>query len=152
MTDAIVVRSAVANDVERLTEIAHSAKAHWEYPVEWLELWRSSLTFDSALLDREWVQVAEDDGVVAAVVAVAGEPPTVELSHLWVDPKSMGRGLGRRLFEAAIDHSRRLGARRLEIVSDPHAEDFYRRFGATRIGDVESEPEGRRLPLLVHAL
>ena len=118
----------------------------------WLALWRSSLTFDSVVLEREWVHVAEREGVVAAVVAVAGEPPTVELSHLWVDPPAMGLGLGRRLLEAAVDYSRRLGAGRLEIVSDPHAEDFYLGFGATRIGEVESEPEGRRLPLLVHVL
>lgn len=148
MTDAIIVRPAVADDVERLTEIAYTAKAHWDYPQEWLELWRPSLTFDAALLEREWIRVAEIDGLAVAVVAVSGRPPTLELSHLWVAPSAMGSGLGRRLFAAAVEHARERGADRLEIVSDPHAEDFYRRLGAARIGVVESQPAGRRLPLL----
>jgi len=148
MTCDIIVRQAQAGDVERLTEIAHAAKAHWGYPSEWLELWRPSLTFDAALLEREWVQLAEVDDRAMAVVAVAGEPPTLELSHLWVAPETMGLGLGRRLFEAAVAHARLSGAARLEIISDPYAEDFYLHLGALRVGDIESQPAGRRLPLL----
>ena len=152
MSAAIIVRRAQPDDAERLTEIAHQAKAHWGYPPEWLELWRPSLTFDAALLARDWVRIAEIDGLALAVVAIEGEPPTVELSHLWVAPEAMGRGLGRQLFAAAVEHSRRCGADRLEIVSDPHAEAFYCHLGATRVAEVESQPAGRRLPLLAVAL
>lgn len=148
MTEAVIVRRAEAGDAERLTEVAHAAKAHWGYPPEWLELWRSSLTFDAALLERDWVLLAELDGLAMAVVAVEGTPPTLELSHLWVDPEAMGRGLGTRLFAAAVEHAGQCGARRLEIASDPHAEEFYTQNGASRVGDIESLPAGRRLPLL----
>jgi GNAT superfamily N-acetyltransferase len=64
----------------------------------------------------------------------------------------MGRGLGRRLFQAAVLHARSLGARELEITSDPNAEAFYLRHGARRVGEVASQPAGRLLPLLVLAL
>jgi GNAT superfamily N-acetyltransferase len=125
-----------------------AAKSHWGYPQEWLDLWTPSLTFDRDLLAREWVRVADDGDAAIAVIAVGGEPPDLELSHLWVDPPVMGRGLGRLLFDAAIAYSRRRGARRLKIVSDPNAEGFYERLGAQRIGAVASLPADRSLPLM----
>jgi len=146
------LRPASLDELERLTRIARAAKAHWGYPPEWIELWAPSLTFDRELLAREWVRVADEGGTVLGVAAVGGEPPEPELSHLWVDPPAMGRGIGRLLLDAAVNHARRLGARRLRIVSDPHAEGFYEEMGARRIGEVPSEPAGRSLPLLVISL
>ena len=42
------------------------------------------------------------------------------------------------------------GATVMEIESDPNAEGFYKRMGATRVGEVAAEIEGEKrvLPLL----
>jgi N-acetylglutamate synthase-like GNAT family acetyltransferase len=57
--------------------------------------------------------------------------------------------VGRKLFEAIIARIAAEGARKLVILADPHAEEFYRRMGAKRVGDAPSESiPGRRLPLL----
>jgi GNAT superfamily N-acetyltransferase len=152
MTSPWRVRAAEPAEVGRLTEIARAAKAHWGYPREWLELWRPTLTFDAASLESQWVRVAEEAGRAVAVVAVSGKAPRPELSHLWVDPPAMGRGLGRQLFTAAVVQARKLGARQLEIIADPHAEAFYLHLGAERVGEVASQPADRRLPLLVFPL
>jgi hypothetical protein len=37
----------------------------------------------------------------------------------------------------------------VEIVSDPHAEYFYKRFGFVTTDQVESTPGGRYLPVMV---
>jgi hypothetical protein len=50
--------------------------------------------------------------------------------------------------ELAIQRAAARGASVLRIASDPHAEGFYRRFGARLVGYVESLPAGRRLPRL----
>lgn len=135
-----------------MTQIAIAAKAHWGYPQDWLDLWLPALTFDEKTLASGWVLVADEDGTAIGVAAVSGGPPEPELSHLWVDPPAMGRGVGRMLFEAAASHARGLGASRLRVVSDPYAEDFYEALGAQRTGTVASEPAGRSLPLMVLAL
>ena len=45
--------------------------------------------------------------------------------------------------------ARAWGYATMEIAADPHAEPFYLRLGATRVGTVPSEVfPGRRLPLL----
>ncbi|HEX9448691.1 MAG TPA: GNAT family N-acetyltransferase [Dongiaceae bacterium] len=57
---------------------------------------------------------------------------------LWVEPAARSSGYGRQLMQAAIDHARTTGARRLiwaVFRSNRMAIDFYRRLGAE---DVEA--------------
>ena len=90
----------------------------------------------------------EEGGEVLGVAAVGSAPPEAELEHLWVRPSGMGRGIGRHLFEWAVEVARAGGAATLVIVSDPHAEAFYERLGARRVDEVTSKPPGRMLPRL----
>ena len=43
---------AERNDLLRLSEIAFAAKAYWQYPAEWLEIWRPQLTISEADLSN----------------------------------------------------------------------------------------------------
>ena len=71
------------------------------------------------------------------------------LADLFVEPGAIGRGYGRQLWEHAVATARRLGARRLVLQSEPHAEGFYRAMGAERIGEAPSTVfPGRSLPLM----
>ena len=69
-----------------------------------------------------------------------------ELEHFWVMPTHMGAGVGRALFEHAVERCRAIGSRRLWINADPNATGFYERMGARRVGEVPSTPAGRMLP------
>ena len=55
----------------------------------------------------------------------------------------MGTGVGRALFLHVKERAKTLKVPALEISSDPNAEGFYKRMGATRIGEVRSEIEGQ---------
>ena len=59
-------------------------------------------------------------------------------------------GVGRALFDHALDRAAALGAETLGIEADPNAEGFYLRMGATRVGEIAYELDGRErvLPLL----
>jgi GNAT superfamily N-acetyltransferase len=80
----------------------------------------------------------------AAFYALAMRGADAVLDHFWVQPERMGRGIGRELFGHAVGTARAGGATRLEIDSDPHAEAFYRRMGARRIGEVPADVDGVR--------
>jgi predicted N-acetyltransferase YhbS len=69
-----------------------------------------------------------------------------DLEHLRVDPPQLRSGVSALLFEHAVRTVRSLGGSVLNIVSDPHAEGFYRRMDARRVGETPSKPEGRALP------
>lgn len=144
----IALRAARPEDAPRLSAVAYAAKAHWGYPADWLEAWRDELRVTPEDLAADRFVVADRDGEAVGFLGLssAGETPAIE--HLWVDPPAMGTGVGRRLLADALAWCRARGLSRLEVVSDPQAEGFYRRLGAERIGDVPSTPPPRRLPLL----
>jgi GNAT superfamily N-acetyltransferase len=123
------------------------SKAHWGYDPVFLEAVRPLLEFTEADLARAPVFVLTREDEAVGVYRLAGEPPEGELEDLWLDPRLIGRGLGRRLFEHALLTARELGFKSLLIESDPNAEGFYLTVGAVRVGEQRS-PSGRMLPLL----
>ena len=95
------------------------------------------------------ITLATADGRMVGFYSLDGDPPAGELGNLWLDPTSIGTGLGRRLWRHAIDAARRAGFTSLRIEADPHAEGFYLAMGAVRIGGTPSGSiPGRILPLL----
>lgn len=148
MTAAL--RPARLDEAARLTEVAHAAKRHWGYLDAWMDSWHDALTLTRARMAEWQVRVAEEDGGVLGFHAVSVDGDEAALEHLWIDPPSMGRGIGRMLFDDALRIAAEHGARTLTIDSDPHAEGFYLRMGAARIGEVPADVGGvrRSLPRL----
>lgn len=138
---SINIRRAHADDAAALTEIAHAAKRHWGYPEAWIARWRDALTLTPAYIAGHAVFVAADaEGDRSrGFYSLAMREMDAVLDHLWIAPEWMGRGLGGELLGHAMRTARELGAARLEIDSDPHAEAFYRRMGAVRVGEVRAD-------------
>ena len=142
-----MIRRARPGEAQVLSALAIRSKAHWGYSAEFLEIVRPMLTFTETDLASSPVYVFDAAGEPAGVYRLAGSPPEGELEDLWLDPRFIGTGVGRRLFEHALHTAAELRFESLRIESDPNAEGFYLAMGATRIGEQRS-PSGRTLPLL----
>jgi GNAT superfamily N-acetyltransferase len=144
------IQRALQGDASILTRIAFAAKAHWGYPERWMERWREDLTITPEYVHQNEVHVAIAEGGPAGFYALVGEGRRVELEHLWVLPERMGEGVGRALFEHALRTAASLGAGVVGIEADPNAEGFYKRMGASHVGEIVYEIDGRErvLPLL----
>jgi GNAT superfamily N-acetyltransferase len=82
-----------------------------------------------AQLRDRCVRVAERGGrVVGFVAVVAGRRGVAEVDGMFVEPRHMGRGVGRALMLDAIRLARRRGALVLEVTAGP-AEGFYAKLG-----------------------
>jgi GNAT superfamily N-acetyltransferase len=145
---------ARSQDADALTEIAHAAKRHWGYPERWMQSWRDILTMRPEFIAANATYSAIEDGRAVGFYLLTNEGDGLHLDHLWIAPHAMGRGVGRALFEHALEQTRRLGHRTLKIEADPNAEGFYTRMGARRIGVVaiNIEDQRRELPLLLYDL
>ena len=145
---SIQIRRARPDEAETLTAIAHAAKSHWGYPEEWIEQWKPDLTVTTDFIAENEMFVAIIDDEIGGCGALVIEGTQAELEHMWILPRYMGAGVGRSLFEKIRDRARELNVSGFEISSDPNAEGFYERMGATRIGVVRSEVAGqaRTLP------
>lgn len=145
------LRRAARRDAAQLTNIAMAAKQFWGYPDRWMEQWRAQLTITEGYIDAVPVFVAEQAGQIVGFCAVDGQSPEVaSLEHMWVLPAAMGQGVGRALLRRAAEHAGAMGARWLEIESDPHAVTFYRRMGAVLVDETSYvlEEQIRTLPVL----
>lgn len=145
----ITMRAATVDDAEVLSAIAHAAKASWGYSDGLMRLWADELEVSPSHITSCMVCCAEEEDDVVGFYALAGSGASgLELDALFVRPSHIGRGVGEQLLRHAMTQARHQGATALRIVSDPHAEGFYRRYGAERIGMAASRPAGRELPVM----
>ena len=142
-------RPALPSESALLSGIAHDAKARWGYPADLLELWSDELCVSPEFIVANYVCCACIGGETVGFAAVCESADGAELEHMWVRPDRMGQGVGRDLLEHVLEDMHARGVPTLRVVSDPNAEGFYLRMGARRVGETDSIPPGRRLPLLV---
>jgi GNAT superfamily N-acetyltransferase len=148
----IKIRKAESHEGPALTALMRRSKAHWGYDAEFMRMSDPSFVIPEALFGLGFVLLAEGESGGTAGVASLEKLPAegdYDLLQMFVDPRAIGKGAGRALFEAIAQVARKAGARRLIILADPNAARFYERMGAVRIGEGPSEAiPGRMLPLL----
>jgi GNAT superfamily N-acetyltransferase len=146
----IRIERAIPGHAGELSRIAFASKKHWGYPAGWMEAWSDALRIDPEQIAFNPTYAAvRDEEIVGFYLLRTGKESAV-LEHLWIRPDQIGEGIGRRLFEHAVEQARVLGAKFIEIESDPNAEGFYCRLGAQRIRTVHGSVAGcvREIPVL----
>jgi GNAT superfamily N-acetyltransferase len=151
----IEIRRALPEEAPLLSALAFRSKSHWGYDPDFLEMCRANLSYSPEELESSPVYVSLDTqgGVTGFYRLVPQVDGLAELDSLFVEPAAIGQGVGRRLWEHAVNMARSLGCAALEFQSDPHAEGFYLAMGAKRCGESESTViPGRMLPLMRYSL
>ena len=147
---AITLRPARPDEAGRLSKIALTSKAAWDYDDAFMAACIGPLTVTPEEIAAWIFAVAEGpDGAVRGfhAVSIAGEEASLE--YMFALPQYMGTGLGKRLMLDALDQCKQAGCRVLLVESDVNAVEFYQAMGGVRIGDAESTAvAGRMLPLL----
>lgn len=143
-----MIRAARPDDGERLREIAIAAKAHWGYELDRVEEWAAHGDFSATGLRTKEFYVAERDGHAVAFSSLIPQGEICVLDDLWVEPDAMGGGVGRELFEHALERAAELAARTLEWEAEPHAVGFYERMGGRYVRDSDPSEWGRILPIM----
>ena len=146
----MIIRPASPEEAATLTQIALDAKRHWGYPEHWIKHWEADLTITSDFIRDNQVYVAEKDGEIRGFYALCVTGREAELEHMWVTPAAIGTGIGKELFLDAMERAAELNVNAVGISSDPNAAGFYKRMGATQIGEVDAPVDGepRKLPRL----
>lgn len=152
--DACHLRSAQPQEAAALTDLALFAKASWGYDATFMAKCRSVMTISPEQIRRHPYYVAENRrherlGFYGFDLADG----LLSLDWLFVAPDHQHAGIGTHLFRHAATLARGLGFAYFQIISDPHAEAFYRRQGAVPCGAVPSDlTPDRHLPLLRYHL
>lgn len=141
------MRKAIAEDLAVLNQISVESKKYWGYPEEWIQRWLSDLTVgESDLKQNETYVLTLGDGL-AGFCSIAEEAHYYEIIHLWVLPAYIGKGHGKRLLNESIANTVH-SHKKIKVVADPNAENFYKSQGFTTVRRIESFPKGRYLPVM----
>ena len=147
--DDISIVPADLNDHLELTNIAIAAKRFWNYPEPWIEKWRQDLTIQQKDFLRWQIYKCTSSNSIVGFCALAVHPAFLEVEHLWIIPKYIGQGFGRRLLERSIEASLHENIQEIKVIADPNAVGFYEKLGFTLADFVPSTPAGRELPLML---
>ncbi len=145
----IEIHQAKPEDWERLGQIAVASKSYWGYSEHLLLQWAQTPIITPDSIKKDTVYVACINSFLIGWYRLLIRLPVVILEDLWVLPDYIGKGVGRNLFEHAIQQANLSGAERLELDADPNAEPFYTRMGCQVIGESISE-WGRAVPHLAY--
>lgn len=145
-----IILPATPKNVNALTNIAVSAKRHWDYPEAWIQFWIPSLTISEEYISQHetWISILNETPV--GFYSLKNEGEDLYLDNLWVLPKYMGKGIGKALFEHALERCKIYKISILKIDADPNAQSFYERMGAKKVDERHAKifGEDRVLPIM----
>lgn len=144
------VTTALPDEANALAALALRAKAWWRYDDAFLAACKAELRVADAQIQAGQVLVARDpSGILGFAGFHFGSDGCCELSHCFVEPVHMSRGVGNALMAAVRTTLTAGGVASLLIQADPGAAPFYERVGAVLKGTMPSlSIPGRDLPLL----
>ena len=150
---ATPIRRAEAADAVALTRVALASKAFWGYDAAFMEACRAELTVGAHDILQDSTFVIEAEGRILGFYQLRRHGAGADVRLFFVAPEAVRSGIGRRLWAHLERTARAIGATRLEVDSDPHAEGFYCAMGMRRTGQALSGSiAGRMLPHLVKDL
>lgn len=152
------IRPAIHTEIDRLSEIMFAAKFYWDYPEEYKKLWREELTITPEVFEAHDNFVAEVNAEIVGFYSTIENaedyylgklfhPQGLWLENMFIDPRWIGRGIGKQLMLHLLERCRVAGIPKFCFYADPNATGFYEYFGGRFMGAYPSSIPGRHLPL-----
>ncbi len=154
--EEIEIRNVEEKDADVLTKIAFAAKSYWNYPKEYMNLWRNELTITNEYIKSNIVRCAVYENKVIGFYSLVEMKESkyfgkvfVEkgywLDHMFIIPEYHRKGVGTQFFDD-IDKLK-LKTDSIKIFVDPYAEEFYKKMSAKKIRISESSIPNRNIPV-----
>ncbi|MBV8298256.1 MAG: GNAT family N-acetyltransferase [Candidatus Eremiobacteraeota bacterium] len=153
MTVTATIRRAEQRDRAELARLCFASKAYWGYDAAFMESVRDQLTPSESYVAEGRIFLAEaPNGTMLGFYGFVYEDEQLWLYDMFIAPEVIRTGIGRMLWNHAVDFARTTGERAFSIESDPNAEEFYLKMGARRDGERIAAGSGRILPVLKYEL
>ena len=130
-----------------LNKIILSSKMYWNYPKEWMAKWMDGLLLSDEDFTRQSIYKLQKSGQLIGLSAFMEYEKKYELTNLWLKPDFVGKGYGKFLLNETLKHITKKH-KPIVLEADPNAEAFYASQDFTVIGQKESYPKGRFLPVM----
>jgi N-acetylglutamate synthase-like GNAT family acetyltransferase len=146
----VLIRKADISEAELLTDLTVRSKAYWGYSKEFMIECNSELVLPKEKLGNQkyrYMVASSNDELIGYYGLEPITEIEVELSALFLEPRFIGKGLGKLLLLHAMNVASKMGGKKLTLQSDPNAEGFYLANSGILTGKKESLSfPGRYLP------
>ena len=134
-----LIRPAVLGEGDDLTRLALRSKSHWGYDSAYLDRCWAPLHIDDSYIQSWPVMVLERQGQRIGYYTLKKVKDEDRLDNLWIDLPYIGKGFGKTLLMDAMGRARTMGWKSFRLAADPKAEPFYLKYGAKKLGFVQSK-------------
>lgn len=152
------ILKAHRSDYEVLTNIAFSAKRHWDYPDSYFDVWKDELTISDKYIDKNIVYKILVNNEIVGFYSIVENKKDIWIGevlvqkgfwmeHIFIKPAYHQKGYGRKLINHAKKISNSTGITQLLIFVDPNATGFYEKIGAKFLYNSKSSIPGRMIPV-----
>jgi len=144
-----IIRQPFENEIDDLTSLAMKSKSYWGYDYIFMRSCVEELTVTKEHLNHHTIYVAESKKhLIGFYILQEIDQESIEMTFMFIDPKYIGSGLGKLLFNHAASQAKLAGYKHIIVQSDPFAGAFYEKMGCKKIGKKASGSiPGRDLPL-----
>jgi len=132
--DEMLIRRALTNDAEALTQLMHASEAYRGKYASILDGYRVS----AEQIRTDEVFVCLEHGEIVGFYSLNSLDTIPELDLMFIADGCQGNGVGMQLFSHMKLRALELGVASIKIISHPPAEGFYKRMGAKNVGTKES--------------
>ena len=120
------LRRASIEDLKALNRLCVHSKSYWGYPAEWIARWKEELRLSEKDLTEQQVLLLEVEDQIAGFCAIHQQKERYEITHLWLLPTFMGKGLGKTLLNEVLGRFVTT-TKPIWVLADPNAEEFYKK-------------------------
>lgn len=143
----IKIKDATPSDLKQINEIMQLSKKHWKYDDEFLTKFISKFGITNEYIENHTTKLLYlDESLVGFFSFSINKENEFELDNFFLHPNFIGKGIGRKLWDACCQTAKELGQKEFILWSDPNAESFYLKMGCQKIGVRESPMMPNRYP------
>ena len=133
-----LIRAAMPGDMTGLRDVYRSSSLSNDGDRIYLLDHPDALELSDLAVTEGRTRAAVADDAIVGFATWLGAGDAIEIEDLFVDPRWMGRGIGRALVLDLIANARAAGVRRVEVTANQHALAFYEKAGFVVDHEVET--------------
>ncbi|WP_291633350.1 GNAT family N-acetyltransferase [Clostridium sp.] len=148
-----IIRQAKKWESKTLTNIAIKSEAYWGYDSDYMENFKSLYKVTEEFISNNITYIIEENDSIIGFYGILRDDKEISLEYLYVEPKSIGKGYGKLLWNHMVETCKNMHTNQVVLVTSPQAKEFYLKMGAIEAGEVDSIViKNRRIPRLVYTL
>ena len=150
MTD---IKRANKKDSRLLSEISIRSEAYWGNNAKFMEKFELMYKVTEDFIHNNPTYILTERGENIGFYGLLVKSEEISLEYLFIEPKYIGKGFGKKLWNHMIEECKKLNIEEFTLVTSPQAIEFYKKLGAVECGEVESLINKEcKIPKLIYKL